>query len=369
MRTGGAPPLPSAVGRGVRQHEPSVLHVMVEAVAVSDSSERADHTLRASDSSPSMRTRFNDSSKRINTLGNMGDRSFGVRNVWRVGPTYFRGGGGATSCAAPQTPRPVCRRVPCCRGGKGSSSGGFGGGGGGGGPFLLFFFCVVASSSPEKQPGAGDSRTCRTTDGWRVTDGRCRMTSTARNATVPLGPQQRHLASVRCTCCSEKRGGLPSTELHAHPVLGGVPDEPWGPWMGGHILNPPTPRPAAVPGAFQSKTGPAVGEGAFEGGIYEYEAGPGVMRANVHTTKDSSVAPYAPFGSAAVNTSNALMSHTEHSDNRHGVSSQVESPVLCRCHSLRGVGMGGLEPKSRKVRVPKIAQINISFCKFHFFTL
>ena len=42
MGTGGAPPLPSAAGPGVRQHEPSVLHVMVEVVAVSDSSERAE---------------------------------------------------------------------------------------------------------------------------------------------------------------------------------------------------------------------------------------------------------------------------------------------------------------------------------------
>ena len=32
-------------------------------------------------------------------------------------------------------------------------------------------------------------------------------------------------------------------------------------------------------------------------------------------------------------------------------------------------GEGGLEPKSPKVCVPKIAQINIFFCKFHCFPL
>ena len=30
-------------------------------------------------------------------------------------------------------------------------------------------------------------------------------------------------------------------------------------------------------------------------------------------------------------------------------------------------GKGGLEPKSPNVCVPKIAQVNLSFCKFHFF--
>ena len=33
---------------------------------------------------------------------------------------------------------------------------------------------------------------------------------------------------------------------------------------------------------------------------------------------------------------------------------------------LKGVGGGVLEPKSPKVCVPKIAQINVSFCKFIF---
>ena len=64
-----------------------MLHVSVDAVEVLDPSELAERTLRASDPSLSIITRFKDSSGHWDTLGVMGDRFCGVWNVLRVGPT------------------------------------------------------------------------------------------------------------------------------------------------------------------------------------------------------------------------------------------------------------------------------------------
>ena len=57
----------------------------------------------------------------------------------------------------------------------------------------------------------------------------------------------------------------------------------------------------------------------------------------------------------------------------HDCELSAAAPPSCRAKGhwqslgLRRRGGGGLEPKSPKVCVPKIAQINISFCKFHRF--
>ena len=85
IRTGWSPPLPSVADHGMAQGEPSVLHVSVDAVVVSGPSERAERTLSVSDPSPSISTKFKDSS-RWDTLGDMGEHSCGVWNVLRVGP-------------------------------------------------------------------------------------------------------------------------------------------------------------------------------------------------------------------------------------------------------------------------------------------
>ena len=60
-----------------------MLQVSVDAVEVSNPSELAECTLSASDSFPSIITRFKDSSSRWGILGVMGDRFCGVWNVLR----------------------------------------------------------------------------------------------------------------------------------------------------------------------------------------------------------------------------------------------------------------------------------------------
>ena len=64
-----------------------MLHVRAVAVEVSDPSKLAERALSPSGPSSSIITRFKDSSRRFDTLGDMGDRCCGVRNVLRVGPT------------------------------------------------------------------------------------------------------------------------------------------------------------------------------------------------------------------------------------------------------------------------------------------
>ena len=80
--TGGTRPLPSAVVHGMAQREPSVLHVSVEALVVSDGSDRAECMLSVSNPSPSISTKFRESSSGCDTLGDIGDRSCGVWNVF-----------------------------------------------------------------------------------------------------------------------------------------------------------------------------------------------------------------------------------------------------------------------------------------------